>query len=144
MSQLWTEIGESLTRSQHYSQLPNIFNLFIFFGSLYHYFKFYRFDILLYRFFWIKRWVYLGKVSSIGAGIAWNRILPLTILIITHNSLIFLLYYHLCSLSHLFRVHRVDLWLYWGFCRRRGEVLWGKLLSLESYTDWNRKISKQY
>ena len=44
------------------------------------------------------------------------------------------------SISHHFKVHRVDIWLYLGFYGMRGEFLWGKVPDIEAATAWNRVI----
>ena len=44
------------------------------------------------------------------------------------------------SLYHHFKVHRFDIWLYWGFYGLRGEVICEKVLAIEAATAWNRGI----
>ena len=114
LSRIFPETWESLEFLKNHSQLPNIL---FYYHFLVHFIIISRFTELILNYtevFLSKRWGYLGKESSIEADTSRNRGIPCKVLKITHNYLIFLFYYHFFgSLSHHFKVHRVDLWLYW-------------------------------
>ena len=90
--------------------------------------------------FWDKKWVSLGKVLDIEADTAWKRGIPCKFY--NHSQLpnMFILLSFFGSLSHYFNVHRVDIWIYWGFLVIRAEFIWGKLSDVEAAVDWNRGI----
>ena len=132
--------GNPLQSFKNHSQLPNIFILLSFFwftfssfqGSL-------SWSLIILRFF-SKRWGFLWKFSAIEADTAWNRGIHCKILKTTHNYLIFILLSLFISISHNFKVHRVDIWSHWGFSGVRGEVISEKVLPTEATTAWNRGV----
>ena len=65
-----------------------------------------------------------------------NRVIPWKPLKITHNYQFY--FYFLGSISHHFKVRRVDIWSYWGFSGVRGEIIWVRLLEIKGAKDWNR------
>ena len=72
---------------------------------------------------------------------AWNRILPYTILDLhSQPPNIFNILSLFGSISYVFTVKTFETWLYSGYCGGKGEVLWGKVSALESAIDWNRVI----
>ena len=87
--------------------------------------------IFYYIEFLLRREVLWGKVSDIKADTACNRVIPCTILKITHNYLIFLLYDHF--LVQFLIVSRSAALIF--------EVFWGKVFAIDADTDWNMGIS---
>ena len=77
------------------------------------------------RFPWINRWGYLGKnVNHWGSeGLEYGNLFQK---FKNHSQLpnTFILSSFFCSLSHHFKVRRVDIWLNTGFNGARSEVIW--------------------
>ena len=58
----------------------------------------------------------------------------------SHWPNIYILLSFFGSISNHFKVHRVDIWLYWGLYGVIGEVLFEKVSAIEAATAWNRAI----
>ena len=90
-------------------------------------------DLIVLRFL-IKMWSYLGKVSAIEAARAWNKGISSKNLKITHNYLIFLLYYIfllkliIISISTEIRFDYIDISLV------SGKILWENIGRWGSYS----------
>ena len=126
--------GNPLQNFKNQSQLPNFF--IIIFGLIIS-----RSTKLIFGYievFKVRGGVLWGEVSTIQEATAWNRGIPWKKLKTTHNYQKLFCIIIFGSLYHHSKVHRVDIWLYWGLSVLLGEILWGGVLTIESDMAWNR------
>ena len=68
--------GNPLKKIKSHSQLPNIYFSIIFWFNFSSFQGPQIWNLIILRFFWSKRWGYLGKFLAIEAAKTWNRVIP--------------------------------------------------------------------
>ena len=123
LRQLRPERGDYIGKFKNHAQLPYSF---IHYHYLVRFLFISRSTELIFDFleiFLVRGEFIWEKLSALDSDTSWDRRTPYTILKIAHNYWIFYFITIFGSLSHHFKVHIVDIWLYWVFCGVKGEVL---------------------
>ena len=116
---------------KNHSQLPNIYILLSFFGSLFHHFKYHRVDILFFKGFSGVRgdfiWV---KFPAIEAATDWNRIIPWKFKYHSQLPNIYLFIFHFWTKFLIIsRSTELIFYLFKFFCGN----MWGSLVKSVGY-----------
>ena len=130
MRQLRPETGESHEKFKNYSQLPNFLCSYYFLITLIS-FQGTQSSILLIKFFWIRRWVFQGKLSSVETSTSWNRGIHCKKFKLTNN---YLMFYFIIICKNFLIISwstEFDIWFIKDSFWVRGEAPWGKCWSLK-------------